>query len=192
VDVYGVPLATALAGMASVQVGVNVWLPIPLLAVAEKTFVAVGAVVAAGRVYGKVTAFVAVVQPAAPVSQLAVGAAATVVAVVGSVLAPEVKVVEVAVTFQPEPDPVASPMSKASVAVMFWLVPFSVVAGKVTVDAGVLLINARLPAVSVTDAVVAPCETAGNATNPALAITQSVPRHLHRFRTISILPHIFE
>jgi hypothetical protein len=131
--------------------------------------------------------FVAVVHPVAPASQLAVGALCTVVAVVGSVWLPEVKVVEVAVTFQPEPDPVASPMSNASVEVIDWLVPFSVVVGKVSVDAGVLLMNARLPALSVTDAVVAPCEAAGSANKPTPASAQSAPSHLHRFLTICIV-----
>ncbi len=51
-------------------------------------------------------------------------------AVVGRVFAAEVNVVEVPVTFQPEPAPVASPTSNASVVVMFWLVPLSVVAGR--------------------------------------------------------------
>ena len=43
------PLATAFAGIASVHVGVNVWLPMPVFAEALKSFVAVGALVAAGR-----------------------------------------------------------------------------------------------------------------------------------------------
>jgi hypothetical protein len=134
-----------------------------------------------------VTVFVAVAHPVAPTSQVAVGADATVVEVVGSVWAPEVKVVEVAVTFQPEPDPVASPMSNASVEVIVWLVPLSVVAGKVSVADGVLLMNARLPALSVTDAVVAPCEAAGSANTPTPASAHTAPNHLHRFLTISIV-----
>jgi hypothetical protein len=52
VDVYGVRLPIALAGIASVHVGVNVWLPMPVLAAALNSFVAVGAVPAAGSVYG--------------------------------------------------------------------------------------------------------------------------------------------
>ena len=43
-------LATVLAGIASVQVGVKVWLPMPVLAEALKSLVAVGAVAAAGKV----------------------------------------------------------------------------------------------------------------------------------------------
>jgi len=182
-----VPLATALAGIASVHVGVNVWLPMPVFAEASNSLVAVGALVAAGSVYGKLTVFVAVAQPAALASQLAVGADATVVAVVGSVWLPDVNVVEVAVTFQPEPEPVASPMSNASVEVIVWFVPFNVVVGNVIVAAGVLLMNARLPALSVTDAVVAPCEAAGSAASPVMATAatvQAAQRRLHRFLTL--------
>ena len=124
------PLATALAGMASVHVGVNVWLPMPLFAEALKSFVAVGATVAAGNVYGKLTVVVPGVHPAAPVSHDAVGPDWIVAAVVGSAFVPDLKVVEVPVTFQPAPDPVASPMSNASVPVTDWLVPLSVVVGE--------------------------------------------------------------
>jgi hypothetical protein len=45
-----VALATALAGIVSVHVGVNVWLPMPVAAEALKSLVAVGADVAAGSV----------------------------------------------------------------------------------------------------------------------------------------------
>ena len=50
VDVYGVPAPPAhvLEGIASVHVGVIVWAPIPVLVAALNSFVAVGAVVAAG------------------------------------------------------------------------------------------------------------------------------------------------
>jgi hypothetical protein len=41
--------AKVLAGTASFHVGVTVWLPIPVFAVALNSLVAVGAVVAAGR-----------------------------------------------------------------------------------------------------------------------------------------------
>jgi hypothetical protein len=122
---------------------------------ASNSLVAAGAVAAAGSVYGKLTVFVAGVQPDAPVLQVATGAVWTVVAVVGSVWVSEVNVVEVAVTFQPEPDPVASPTSNASVAVIVWLAAFRVVAGNVSAAAGVELRNARLPPLRVTDAVVA-------------------------------------
>jgi len=127
------------------------------------------------------------VHPEEPASQDAVGAVCTVVAVVGSVWLPEVNVVDVEVTFQPEPDPVASPMSNASVEVTFWFVPFNVVVGKVIVPAGVLLMNARLPALNVTEAVVAPCETAGSAATPPPARAHITPSHLHRFLTIVIM-----
>jgi hypothetical protein len=182
-----VPLATAFAGIARVHVGVNDWSPMPVLAAAENSFVAVGAVVPAGSVYGKLTLSVASVHPEEPASQDAVGAVCTVVAVVGSVWLPEVNVVDVEVTFQPAPDPVASPMSNASVAVTFWFVPFNVVVGKVIVPAGVLLMNARLPALNVTEAVVAPCETAGSAATPPPARAHITPSHLHRFLTIVIM-----
>jgi hypothetical protein len=156
----------------------------PELAAAENSFVAVGAVVPAGSVYGKLTLSVASVHPDAPVSQDVVGAVCTVEDVVGSVWLPEVNVVDVAVTFQPEPDPVASPMSKSSVEVTFWFVPFKVVVGNVIVPAGVLLMNARLPALSVTEAVVAPCETDGSVAAPAPASAKNTPSHLHRFLTM--------
>jgi hypothetical protein len=159
----------------------------PVLAAAENSFVAVGAVVPAGSVYGKLTLSVASVHPDAPVSQDVVGAVPTVVEVVGSVWPPEVNVVDVAVTFQPEPDPVASPMSNSSVEVTFWFVPFNVVVGKVIVPAGVLLMNARLPALNVTEAVVAPCETDGSAAAPAPARAHITPSHVHRFLTIVIM-----
>jgi hypothetical protein len=108
-----------LAGTARRQVGVTVWLPIPLFAAVLNSFVAVGAVVPAGSVYGYVTAFVARVQ-LEPVSHASVGVALTVVAAFDSVLgvAPPVEnVVDVAVVFHPAPDPVASPTSIACVAV---------------------------------------------------------------------------
>ncbi len=43
-------LATALAGIASVKVGVKVWSPMPVLVAAVNSLVAVGAVAAAGSV----------------------------------------------------------------------------------------------------------------------------------------------
>jgi hypothetical protein len=109
---------------------------------------------------------VAVVQPEALASHTAVGAVWIVVAVVGSVWVPDVKVVEVAVTFHPAPDPVESPTSNANGAVTVLLVPSRVVVGNVIVAAGVLLINARLPALRVTEAAVEACETAGNPARP--------------------------
>jgi hypothetical protein len=184
--VYAVPLATAFAGTASVHVGVNVWLPMPVFAEALNSFVAVGATVAAGNVYGKLTVVVAGVHPAAPVSHDAVGADWIVVAVVGSAFEPDLNVVEVLVTFQPAPEPVASPMSNASVPVTVWLVPLSVVVGNVTVAAGVLLTNARLPALSVTDAAVVACEATGSAATPAAASAESAASHARRFLKMRI------
>lgn len=48
------------------------------------------------------------------------------------VFVPEVKVVFPSVTFQPPPDPVASPMSSVWVAGIVWVLPLSVVVEKVT------------------------------------------------------------
>jgi hypothetical protein len=185
--VYAVPLATAFAGIASAHVGVNVWLPMPVFAEALKSFVAVGAAVAAGNVYGKLPVVVAGAHPAAPVSHDAVGADWIVVAVVGKAFAPDLNVVEVPVTFQPAPEPVASPMSNASVPVTDWLVPLSVVVGNVTVAAGVLLMNARLPALSVTDAAVVACETTGSAATPTAASAESAASHARRFLKMCIV-----
>jgi hypothetical protein len=110
VDVY-VP-AYVDDGIASVQVGVTVWSPMPLPTAALKTFVAVGAVPDAGSVYGYVTELVANAQDE-PASHASVGAELTVVVVVASVCVPFVNVVDVAVMFQPAPEPVASPTSIA-------------------------------------------------------------------------------
>ena len=129
---------------------------------------------------------VAVAHPVAPISHAAVGADWIVVAVVGNVWVVEVNVVEVAVTFQPEPDPVASPISTVSGAVIDWLVPFSVVVGKVIVAAGVLLMNERLPALSVTDAAVVACEAAGSSATPAIASAEHAASPRKRFLTIFI------
>ncbi len=93
--------------------------------------------------------------PVAPASHETLGADWIVVALLGSESLPEVKLVEVAVTSQPAPDPLASPTSNASVALTDCAVPFSVVAGNVTVAAGVLLMNDAPPAFRATDAVVA-------------------------------------
>ena len=129
---------------------------------------------------------VAVAHPVAPISHAAVGADWIVVAVVGSVWVVEVNVVEVAVTFQPEPDPVASPMSNASGAVIVWLVPLSVVVGNVSVAAGVLLMKARLPALSVTDAAVVACDATGSAATAAVTSAQSAASNSKRFLKMPI------
>src|SRR5437879_8305176 len=100
----------------------------PVLAAELKSFCAVGAVVPAGRTNGKLMALVAVVHVTL-LSQATVGAVCTDVAVVGSSFGeppPVVNVVDVAVTFQPAPEPVASPMSKVETAVGVWSVPFRV------------------------------------------------------------------
>jgi hypothetical protein len=126
----------------------------------------------------------ALVHPGAAVSHAALGADWIVVAVVGSALAPEVKVVEVAVTSQPAPEPVASPMSNASRAVTVWLVPFSVAGGKLIVVAGVPLMNARLPALKVTDATVAAAALNGSAPTAALASSETAASHKRPFLTV--------
>ena len=143
VDVY-VP-ANVAAGTLSLHVGVTVSFPRPVLIAALNSFVAVGAVVAAGSVYGYATAFVASVH-AAPASHAVVGAVVTVVDVVANVFAPAVKVVEVAVMFQPAPLPVASLTSSACVEVTVWSAPFSVA---VKLTFGGVATNAKVPAVMV-------------------------------------------
>jgi hypothetical protein len=82
-----------------------------------------------------------------------VGAAETVAALVESVWLPEVNVVEVAVMFQPAPEPVASPTSNGCVVDNSWSAPVNVPA-KLTL-AGVLLMNPNVPADKVAVAVVA-------------------------------------
>src|SRR3954451_2236558 len=82
------------------------------------------------------------------------GALCTVVALVGSVLPPPVaKVVEVAVTFQPAPEPVPSPMSRPWVAVVVRSVPLRATEN---VTSGGGATKASEPAGSVAVAVAAP------------------------------------
>lgn len=94
----------------------------------------------------------------APPSQATVGVAVTVVADVESVCVPVVKVVEVAVRFQPVPEPVASPTSSPWFDVTVWSAPFKV-AEKVMLPGADT--NARDPAVSVAVAVEAKAPVAG-------------------------------
>jgi hypothetical protein len=118
--------AVVLAGMASFIVVLAVWLPSPVPAVALNSFVAVGATVAAGMVYGKLTFVVASVH-VTDVSQATVGADTTVTAGSGSVLPPAVaNVVEVAVMFHPAPEPVWSLTANACELVVVWSTPVSV------------------------------------------------------------------
>src|SRR5580693_6557641 len=139
----------------------------PVLAGALYSLVASGAVDAAGSVYGKATV---VLPPTVQVTFVshagAAGAEPTVVAPAGKVL-PLVVLnrVEVAVMFQPAPEPVASAMSSGCWKLMALSWPFSAVAGKVTVPG--VVANPSEPAVSVSDAVVAP---AGAATSNRLVI----------------------
>jgi hypothetical protein len=163
VDVY-VP-AKVLAGTASFHATVTVWLPIPVFAAALKSFVAVGAVTAAGSVYGYATELVAVVHVTLA-SHATPGVDVTVVAAVESVCPPDVKVVDVAVMFQPAPDPVASPTSKPWFEVTVWSVPFSVAENEMLPG---VLTNASDPALSVAVAVAADAGVATPArTNDAM------------------------
>jgi|SRR5713226_856197 len=93
--------------MLTVIVGVILKLPMPVFAVALKNFTAVGAVAAAGTPRGYVTPFVGFVQ-VLPLVHATVGAALMFEAVVDSECVPVVNVVEVIVSFQPPPEPVAS------------------------------------------------------------------------------------
>jgi hypothetical protein len=98
----------------------------------------------------------------------------------------DVNVVEVAVTFQPAPEPVASPMSNGSVAVIVWFAPFSAVVGNVSVAAGVLLMKESVPELSVTDAAVEACAVSGSDAMPALASAQTAASHVTRFLEVYI------
>lgn len=121
-----------------------------------------------------------------PVSQTgAAGAVAIVVAVVGRVKAPAVNVVEVAVMFQPAAAPVASETSNAWAAVTVLLRPFNAVEGNVTFAGGVTKPN--VPAVNVTDAVLAPAGPAA-ASKPATTKATSV----NDIRSLSIEQSLFE
>jgi hypothetical protein len=147
--VYGVPEAKVFAAIAVEKDTVAVWLPIPVFAVALKKVVAVGAVTAAGTVYGKLTFVVAKVHVVneSHARFPPVGAAVIVVAEVGSVWAPLVNVVDVSCSFHPVPEPVASFTSTAYEPVDVWSTPLKVtpeneiVAGNVT---------PRVPALTVT------------------------------------------
>jgi hypothetical protein len=94
----------------------------------------------------------------APASHATDGVEETVVAEVESVCEPLVKVVEVAVRFQPVPDPVASLTSKPCEEVTDWSAPFNV-AEKVLFPGADT--NASEPAVRVAVAVDARAPVAG-------------------------------
>ena len=112
VELY-VPTA-AVAGMASRHVGVTVIAPVPVLVAALDIFVAVGAVAAAGSVYGTVIEFVGVTHDT-PASQATDGAVVIVVELFDKLTEPLLNAVDVAVTFQPAPVPRASLMSSSCV-----------------------------------------------------------------------------
>ena len=125
---------------------VTVWSPIPVPAAADTSFAAELLSVEEDRV------MVAGVQ-VAPLSQATVGVLGTVKFVDASVSPLAlVKVVAESVMFHPLPDPVASPTSTVSVAVLVVLVPPRVTLEKVT--AGGELTNASVPATGVTVTVV--------------------------------------
>ncbi|MBV8951373.1 MAG: hypothetical protein JOZ99_10890 [Actinobacteria bacterium] len=111
-------------------------------------------------------AFVASVQ-LEPVSHASVGEAATVVALLESVFGvppPVEKIVEVAVMFQPAPDPVASPTSRAWVAPAVWSTPPRVALNE---TAGGADTNPRDPAEIVAVAELAPAGAVDAMTPPA-------------------------
>jgi hypothetical protein len=145
------------AGTASFHVGVTVWSPRPELTATLYSLVASGAVDAAGSEYGYETPLVAVVHVELA-SHTSVGADETVVAELESECEPVVKGVEVAVMFQPAPDPVASPTSNGCVddSVASW--PESVPEN--VTGPGVLEVKPIEPAASVAVAVVADAATA--------------------------------
>src|SRR3954451_6039517 len=118
-------------------------------------------------------------------SQAMLGALCTVVAVAGSVLAPAVvNVVDVAVMFQPVPDPVPSPMSIACVWVVVWSAPFSAAEN---VMFGGAETKASEPAVSVAVAVAAPAVGAPTAEVVANAASAAASLRIWVFFTVSLL-----
>jgi hypothetical protein len=132
------------AGTATCTVGVTVKLPSPLLTAALKSFTAVGAVAPAGTVRGYVIELVGFVQVVPP-AQLAL-TEVTCDADVDSELPPPVEnVVDVMVTFQPAPDPLASDTVIGIVYVGVLSVP-----SRVTAMLGAALVdNDRVPALTV-------------------------------------------
>jgi hypothetical protein len=88
----------------------------------------------------------------APLSQVSVGAPPTVTEFVARVLLPEVNWVEVAVTFQPAPDPVPSWTSIANPAVVDWFSPFNVSEKPIVEGTTMFRVPALMVAVAVVDA----------------------------------------
>jgi hypothetical protein len=99
-------------------------------------------------------------------SHATAGVDVTVVAEVDKVFVPVVNVVEVAVMFHPDPEPVASPMSRPWFDVTVWSNPFRV-AENVTFPGADT--KASDPPVSVAVAVEADAADAGSNTNVAIA-----------------------
>jgi hypothetical protein len=109
-------------------------------------------------------------------SHATVGALCTVVADVDKVRGeppPVLKVVDVAVMFQPVPEPDASPTSNVCAEVTVWSAPFRV-AAKLMVEG--LDTKARLPAVIDADAVTAPAPGDASAPHAKTAAAAAVTR----------------
>jgi hypothetical protein len=150
------------------------------------SLVAVGAVVApAGRLYGYDTPVEVAGVHVELLSQVgAAGAEVTVVAPAGNELLPDLNTVEVAVTFQPAPEPVASAMSSGCGVVTALSWPFRLVDGKFTAPG--VVANASEPAVKVAEALVAKAGAAiSSMLLTAAAATGSIVRSF-----IRVLPFI--
>lgn len=137
-----------------------------------KILVAVGGPEPAGRAYGYATLFVPNVH-VAPLSQVSVGAPPTVTELVARVLLPEVNWVEVAVTFQPAPDPVASWTSIANPAVVVWFNPFSVSEKLIVEGTTMFRVPALIVAVAVVDAEATDEATGRTTAAPTMRVTTS-------------------
>jgi hypothetical protein len=176
VDVYAA--GTVSAGTARLKVGVTVWSPCPVEAAALKSLVAVGGPAPAGKAYGYATLFEAGVQ-VAPLSQVSVGALGTVTEFVASVLLPEVNWVDVAVTFQPAPLPVASCTSMANPAVVVWFSPFKVSENPMVPGTTMLRVPPLIVAVAAVEAE-ATDDVCGKATVAPTARADIVANRLNR------------
>src|SRR5262245_2006707 len=111
-------------------------------------------------------------------SHATVGALCTVVADVDRSFGeppPVLNVVDVAVMFQPVPEPVASPTSNVCDELTVWSVPFSV-AAKLIVDG--LDTKAKLPAVIEAEAVTAPAPGEASTPHAKTAAAAAMTRHV--------------
>jgi hypothetical protein len=160
------------------MVGVTVNLPIPVLAAALNSLTAVGADEPAGTDSGYVIEFVGLVQ--VPLAQLELTAVAVDAEVESSfgVPPPVENVVDVTVTFQPVPDPVASLIVIGRVYVGVWSVP-----SRVAETLGVALVASdSVPADTVAVAVTF-AATADEAARRTIAATETA--------TNEVLAHAF-